>query len=422
MSDLGRAVVCALMALVDSEAAFEQRLREVLPTVAVRRAIINEGIRTFSGLAFASGTPQNPPSDDVFRNFADGILPGGYDMATYSSFRRLHFEASTLVVAQLKSRVIGDPDEGKQKLPIVEKQARLEDQRRRLVGVEIEGELQPSFQLVDAVNNMIETNTVQWIAPSKATSRDQEVLQGAKNLPSVVQLEQHTLKLAAPDANLEAECGSALQLQWCLQRRALALDQVRLSSWECQSKWISQLLTTLSCQPPPGHGRISLEQLIKADKQLWTEMSKAYTGAVLAAVGQNEPPLDEHVLRLRNDPRVTMYLLPLPVMNKAATGAPSSGSGIGPSKGQPKTQPKKKFKATKKAEKSKPEALAGMETVTKDGSNVCWAYNLEAGCQASLVSGAKPPRCAKGLHVCAFCHKPNHSQLVCNMKKRGGAN
>ena len=422
MSDLGRAVVCALMALVDSEAAFEQRLREVLPTVAVRRAIINEGIRTFSGLAFASGTPQNPPTDDVFRNFADGILPGGYDMATYSSFRRLHFEASTLVVAQLKSRVIGDPDEGKQKLPIVEKQARLEDQRRRLVGVEIEGELQPSFQLVDAVNNMIETNTVQWIAPSKATSRDQEVLQDAKNQPSVVQLEQHTLKLAAPDANLEAECGSALQLQWCLQRRALALDQVRLSSWECQSKWISPLWTTLSCQPPPGHGRISLEQLIKADKQLWTEMSKAYTGAVLAAVGQNEPPLDEHVLRLRNDPRVTMYLLPLPVMNKAATGAPSSGSGVGPGKGQPKTQPKKKFKATKKAEKSKPEALAGMETVTKDGSNVCWAYNLEAGCQASLVSGAKPPRCAKGLHVCAFCHKPNHSQLVCNMKKRGGAN
>ena len=409
------------MALVDSEAAFEQRLREVLPTVAVRRAIINAGIRTFSGLAFASGTPQNPPSDDVFRNFADGILPGGYDMATYSSFRRLHFEASTLVVAQLKSRVIGDPDEGKQKLPIVEKQARLEDQRRRLVGVEIEGELQPSFQLVDAVNNMIETNTVQWIAPSKATSRDQEVSQGAKNLPSVVQLEQHTLKLAAPDANLQAECGSALQLQWCLQRRALALDQVRLSSWECQSKWISQLLTTLSCQPPPGHGRISLEQLIKADKQLWTEMSKAYTGAVLAAVGQNEPPLDEHVLRLRNDPRVTMYLLPLPVMNKAATGAPSSGSGTGPVKGQPKAQPKKKFKATKKAEKSKPEALAGMETVTKDGSNVCLAY-LEAGCQASLVSGAKPPRCAKGLHVCAFCHKPNHSQLVCNMKKRGGAN
>ena len=87
--------------------------------------------------------------------------------------------------------------------------------------------------------------------------------------------------------------------------------------------------------------RISLEQLIKADKQLWTEMSKVYTGAVLAAVGQNEPPLDEHILRLRNDPRVTMYLLPLPVMNKAATGAPSSGSGVGPVKVSPKRNPRK---------------------------------------------------------------------------------
>ena len=66
-------------------------------------------------------------------------------MATYSALRRLHFEASTLVVAQLKSKVSGDPDEGKQKLPIVEKQARLENQKRRLIGVEIEGELQPSF-------------------------------------------------------------------------------------------------------------------------------------------------------------------------------------------------------------------------------------------------------------------------------------
>ena len=121
-----------VMALVDSEAAFEQRLKEVIPTAAVRGAIVNSGIRAFSGLAFASGTPQNPPTDDTFRAFADGILPAGYDMATYSSFRRLHFEASTLVVAQLKSKVTVDPDEGRQKLPIVEKQARLEEQRRRL--------------------------------------------------------------------------------------------------------------------------------------------------------------------------------------------------------------------------------------------------------------------------------------------------
>ena len=240
------------MALVDSEAAFEQRLREVIANQAARLSVTNSGIRTFSSLAFSVGTPQTPPGDDAFRGFADRVLPAGYDMATYSAFRRLHFEASTLVVAQLKAKVTGDQEDGKQKLPAVEKQARLADQKRRLLGIDIEGELQPSYQLIDMVNNMIETNSVQWIAPSKATSRDQEIQHGSKNLPSVVQLEQHTLKLSAPDL-VEAEHGSTIQLQWCLQRRALALDQVRLSSWECQSKWINQLLTTLNTPPPPGH-------------------------------------------------------------------------------------------------------------------------------------------------------------------------
>ena len=323
------------------------------------------------------------------------------------------------MVAQLKAKVTGDQEDGKQKLPAVEKQARLADQKRRLLGIDIEGELQPSYQLIDMVNNMIETNSVQWIAPSKATSRDQEIQHGSKNLPSVVQLEQHTLKLSAPGL-VEAEHGSTIQLQWCLQRRALALDQVRLSSWECQSKWINQLLTTLNTPPPPGHAKISMEQLIKADKQLWTELSKAYTGTVVAAAGTDEPPFDQHLMRLRSDPRVTMYLLPLPQFSKGNAG--SSGASGGPaapkSSPAPKGQPRKKFKATKKAEKHKPEVLSGMDTVTKDGQNVCWSYNMEGGCQSALVGGSKIPKCNKGLHVCAFCHKPNHSQLVCNLKKR----
>eukprot|EP00435_Cladocopium_sp_Y103_P048589 s145_g14.t1 len=213
-----------------------------------------------------------------------------------------------------------------------------------------------------------------------------------------------------------AVCSSALPLQWCLQRRALALDQVRLSS--CQTKWINQLLTTMNTPPPPGHGKISLEQLIKADRQLWTEMSKAFTGAVVAAVGADDPPFDEHVLRLRDDPRVTMFLLPLPILAKSASSGQPSQVSTPSAKATPKLRPNKKAKATRKAKKNKPEALTGMETVTKDGHNVCWAYNLESGCQSQVISGSKPLRCSKGLHVCALCHKPNHSQAVCNLKKR----
>ena len=187
-----------------------------------------------------------------------------------------------------------------------------------------------------------------------------------QSLPSVVQLEHHTLKLSAPEANFEAEHSTTIQLQWCLQRRALALDQVRLSSWDCQNKWINQLLTVLNTPPPAGHSRITLEQLIKADKQLWTELAKMFTGAVVAATAGTEPPFDEHILRLRHDPRVTMFLLPLPSFAKETKqqgpqhGTPSNASA----KGAPKPQPKKKFKATKKAGRNKPDVLAGMETIT----------------------------------------------------------
>ena len=165
---------------------------------------------------------------------------------------------------------------------------------------------------------MLETSSVLWIPPSKATSRDQEIQHGAKSLPSVVHLEQHTLKLAAPDANLEADCSNTLQLQWCLQRRALALDQVRLSSWECQSKWVNQLLSILNTLLPLVMPKVTLEQLVKADKQLWTELSRVYAGegALVAATAGGVPPFDEHIMRLRNDPRVTMFLLPLPSFAK----------------------------------------------------------------------------------------------------------
>lgn len=112
------------MSLVDSEAAFRKRLEECIGDPAARTAAVAGGVTTFSSLAFAVGTPQSPPSDEDFRQFTDNLLPVGYGMASYSGLRRMHFEATTLVVAQLKARVSGDTEDSKAKLPVIEKQAR----------------------------------------------------------------------------------------------------------------------------------------------------------------------------------------------------------------------------------------------------------------------------------------------------------
>ena len=138
-------------------------------------------------------------SDDLFKQFASD-LNGGTDMsiAQFAKLRRLHFEAQTLVVAHLKSQVSIDATEGVRKLPAAEKEARLLDQRARLVGVQIRGETQPLYAIVDTVASMAENGTILWLPPSKCTKRDAEIQSSLKDKPQTVTVEQHTLKLAIP--------------------------------------------------------------------------------------------------------------------------------------------------------------------------------------------------------------------------------
>ena len=63
-----------------------------------------------------------------------------------AQLRRLHFEASAIVMAELKSKATDTTGDGGRKLPVAEKNARLLEQEGRLPGLKIRGELQPSFR------------------------------------------------------------------------------------------------------------------------------------------------------------------------------------------------------------------------------------------------------------------------------------
>lgn len=66
------------------------------------------------------------------------------------------------------------------KLPLAEKQQRLEDQQTRLGGLAIVGELEPSHALIDLVNSMLDNDAVMWVPPSKCTKRESEIQIGTK--------------------------------------------------------------------------------------------------------------------------------------------------------------------------------------------------------------------------------------------------
>jgi hypothetical protein len=63
----------------------------------------------------------------------------------------MFFEAHALVMADLKTQVEKTDDQMPRKVPAPERNARYEAQQRRLNGVSLSGELEPSHSLIDSV-------------------------------------------------------------------------------------------------------------------------------------------------------------------------------------------------------------------------------------------------------------------------------
>ncbi|CAL1144384.1 unnamed protein product [Cladocopium goreaui] len=255
------------------------------------------------------GIPQDHSLNKVYTVFG-----GGFTLGQASLLRRLHFESTTLMIASVKQRVDGEasdrPDSVK-RIPVAEKRYRLEQQEQRLAGIAISGELEPSHQLLDLTNNVLETGSIVWIAPSRCTKRSEEVQLSIKERPSSVQVENQQLKIAQISEDFKADCGSEIKLQWCLQRRGIAMDQCQLLTWATHEAWVQQLFRTLSQQAPPNFHPVRMDQLVRADRELWTLLAQEHKGT-LKVNAAGEIPLEGLFKRFCQDPRITMFLLPAP--------------------------------------------------------------------------------------------------------------
>ena len=299
------------MTLVESNAAFVQRCNEMDASGNLVTLLNAQNISNFSSLAFAMGTPQSAPTDQQFDNLARTVYGAGATLGQTSLLRRLHFEATTLMIASVKQRVdseAADKVDSVKRIPIAEKRHRLTQQSNRLAGININGELEPSHQLLDLTNNILESGALVWIAPSRCTKRSDEVQQSIKDKPSAVQVENHQLRVAQLPEDFKADCGSEMKLQWCWQRRGLAMDQCRLLSWAVHEAWVQQLFQTMSQPPPPGFQHVSMQQLIRADRELWTLLAQENQGS-LKPRANGDIPLDN--MLKKSLPRSKDHYVPL---------------------------------------------------------------------------------------------------------------
>ena len=268
--------------MVESEVAFQKRCEEL--EEGLFEKFRQQDIASFSTLAFSLGSPQNQVGDSDLSELAAKIQGGEATVGNTANIRRLHFEACTFLMADMKTQVsAADPSEPVRKLPFVEKQNRLDSQKKRITGLSHRPEQQPSHQLIDQVYNVMESGAVTYIHPSKCHSREYEIQCEAKQkTKQILTWEQGALKSTVANSMSDIDKSTELKLYFAMQRRHLAFELVNLLSWELCQLWLDKLMTVLVTDAPANYSTVSVTQILKADREMFSLLAAEHTESLKA--------------------------------------------------------------------------------------------------------------------------------------------
>ena len=409
------------MALLDSKAQFSARAREIGLSTPCTNSLQAHGIDSLSSMAFAVGTTPGECSPQDFQQF---LLDKNITLEGSDEFllKRLIFEAQTLFMTAIQSQVLsaglpGGSDSTSKKLPPVERQARILEQKQRLVGVIIQGETEPSFELIDLAYAMIESKSIKFIPPHRCTKRDTELLENTNKDKEILTIEQGRLtskKSSLPNTSTS----DALKLSNCFLRRALALDLAQVTSFDQINKYHQLLLAQLSVKAPIGYTAATLQQIIQADKFFWAKLSEK------VGIEVSPQTVDKFIQEIMVGPEFSLHLLPRPeVPSASAPSKPITSTSYGKNVDRPRPDRDGPYKGKSSKGKGKgkgkspsvsmPLPLRGLNPRTRDGKPKCFDFNLSHGCP-------NKDACTKGDHSCMSwsCGDAKHSFQSCHAKNK----
>lgn len=158
--------------LVESEAQFTQRMKDLRVSEGMQKKIIGAGFTSHGVFAYAHGQPGQSIVDSAFEAWVSTTLDSAASLKDISCVKRLLFESQTLVLASLKEQVTGLSSEASvKKLPSAEREARFSVVKKQLTGLLIEGALEPGHSLIDLCAAIHQNNEIKYIAPERCVSR-----------------------------------------------------------------------------------------------------------------------------------------------------------------------------------------------------------------------------------------------------------
>ena len=194
--------------------------------------------RRWQGLAFATSYQPGRTDETPFLELSKKILGEQATLGAVSTFRRLYFTCHTQCVADMKAEVERRDGEPPMQMPLAERAERHDAQKRRLVGVDVEGDNEPSHTLLDKVMAQRREDVLRYIPPEECTSRVTEI-KGAKK-PKTVQFDNAGyIKVQDEDPLDKISISTSWDLHQAWLRRALAYDQAGLLSFQVHQAWTS---------------------------------------------------------------------------------------------------------------------------------------------------------------------------------------
>ena len=213
---------------MDSEAHFLKRAAEVYIDQPTLDTLTRHGFRGLGQLAFAVGQPGQVIPEADFQSFCRTIVPSA-SAACVASIRRLLFEAQTLAVQQLRLQLTS-PESASRHVSEAERDRRMTHLRNTLVGLSIEGPMEPGRKVLDERAHQEAAGQLKYLPPEKCVSRMHEVT-FSKSPHKQISLEQNRLIVQDESDELTVPAASALQAMEALKRRGVAYVFAQAVSW-----------------------------------------------------------------------------------------------------------------------------------------------------------------------------------------------
>jgi hypothetical protein len=308
--------------LLDSSVAFEQKVASV--GLADKWDIFKaKGWVTYATFAFSASYVPGSPDDSAF---VAGVIKVVLDDTDNRgpALRRLFFEAYTLFVGDLKSRMDRTDADPPRRLVVPEREARRQRLKLRLPGLDMEGELDVSYSLVDRCVQLWEDDVLSYIPWEACAHRGAETKN--KRAPSGRELKADAngfIREREVPPHYIAELNSDLRVKNCLQRRGIALDMSNRMTFETHELLVRQLMESLQEDPPFGYKRIDIFQLQRTDEILFDRMIDL-TRTGIRARPDGSLPLDKAVLEAVLHRKFAYAMAP-----RQSSGGKGKGKGPG---------------------------------------------------------------------------------------------